>query len=47
MWVQSRGTVNEVIEEGEVKFIAALLAAMGLKSIIVSDLIRWKRTKTL
>lgn len=47
VWVQSRGTGNEVIEEGEVKFIAAVLIALGLKSIILNDVIRWKRTKTL
>lgn len=37
VWVQIRGTGNEVIEEGGVKFIAVALTAMDLESIILSD----------
>lgn len=43
--MQVRGTGNEVIEEGGVKSIAAVLTAMGLESIILSDVSQMEEDK--
>lgn len=45
VWVQIRGTGNEVIEEGGVKFIAVALTAMDLESIILSDVSEMEEDK--
>lgn len=45
VWVQVRGTGDEVLEEGGVKYIAAVLTAMGLESIILSDVSQMEEDK--